>query len=252
MDGATTVRLEGNVYASWSSAARGDLRPGGPSLDDVAPLAAFAADVAIATTTRVDEVVWVTQVHGRAVAEAGAARVPTDLGGRPGCRNIGTADAVVAVHPGVALCILTADCGSLALASPQGIFAAVHAGWRGLLDGVIEATVDQMRVRGATDIVGAIGPCIHVECYEFATSDLDLATSVYGEDLRGRTTDGLPALDLVAGMHAAMGACGVRAVGGTDACTSCGDGYYSHRARQDTGRQALLVWMGSPGSGSEA
>ena len=248
MDGATTVRLEGNVYASWSGAARGDLRPGGPSHADGSPLAAFAADVAAATATRVDEVVWVTQVHGRAVAEAGAALLPAGLDGRPGCRNIGTADAVVAMDPGVALCILTADCGPLALASPEGIFAAVHAGWRGLLDGIVEATVGQMRARGATDIVGAIGPCIHVECYEFATSDLDLAASGYGEELRGCTTDGRPALDLVAGMQAAMRACGVQAVDGADVCTSCGGGYYSHRARHDTGRQALLVWMGSPGS----
>ena len=79
-----------------------------------------------------------------------------------------------------ALAILTADCASVALGSAEGVFGAVHAGWRGLLAGVVEATVAAMRARGAGDVVGALGPCIHPECYEFSDADLDAVAAAYG------------------------------------------------------------------------
>jgi copper oxidase (laccase) domain-containing protein len=149
----------------------------------------------------------------------------------------------------VALCILTADCAPLALASPEGIFGAVHAGWRGLLGGVVEATVARMRGWGATDVSAALGPCIHASCYEFSSADLDLVEAAYGPAVRGATTDGRPALDLGAAVAAAVGTAGARMVAGVDICTACGGGQFSHRARADTGRQALLVWSTAPGEG---
>ena len=51
-------------------------------------------------------------------------------------------------YPSVAVAVLTADCAPLALASPEGVFAAVHAGWRGLAGGVVEAAVAAMRDLG--------------------------------------------------------------------------------------------------------
>jgi YfiH family protein len=79
------------------------------------------------------------------------------------------ADAQVTRTPGVALGILTADCAPVLLADEcAGVIGAAHAGWRGALDGVIEAAVAAMRGLGArnADIVAAVGPCIQQASYE--------------------------------------------------------------------------------------
>jgi len=163
----------------------------------------------------------------------------------------GDADALVGKGPGSALAVLTADCGSIALGSAEGVFAAVHAGWRGLAGGVVEAAVAAMRERGATAVVGALGPCIHPECYEFSPHHLDQLAAVYGDAVRGRTAAGRPALDLPAAVSAALVAADATEVAGTVACTACGGGYFSHRARADRGRQALVVWSRGRGDGGD-
>jgi copper oxidase (laccase) domain-containing protein len=154
----------------------------------------------------------------------------------------GEGDALVSSGGGIGLVILTADCASVALGSPEGVLGAVHAGWRGLVDGVVERSVEAMGALGATEVVGAVGPCIHPGCYEFSESDLARVAARLGEGIRSRTVSGRPALDIPAAVSAALTAAGVREQGGVDACTGCAGGYFSHRARGDRGRQALLVW----------
>ncbi len=241
------------MQAAWSDATRGDLRPSGHGRADGSPLAALATDLASATGTRIDEVVWGTQVHGPGVAVV----VHDDAVDGPGTgpspgpgmvfRNIGDYDALVTAAPGTALCVLTADCAAIALASPEGVCGAVHAGWRGLVAGVIEAAASAMRDLGASDITASLGPCIHAPCYEFSSSDLDTVAAAYGTSVRGTTTGGRPALDLVAAVGAAVGAAGARLVDDVDVCTACGHRQFSHRARRDVGRQALVVWSDHPG-----
>ena len=79
------------------------------------------------------------------------------------------ADAMVTKTPGVALGILTADCQPVLFADPKArVVGAAHAGWKGALDGVLEATVDAMETQGATrtDITAIIGPSISQRAYE--------------------------------------------------------------------------------------
>ena len=247
VSGTRTTRLGPHVHAAWSDASRGDLRPTGHGRDDGAPLAGLTVDLAAATGARLDEVAWVTQVHGTGVAVVDAPTGASVAGGVT-CRHLGAFDALVATGPGTALCVLTADCAPIALASPEGVIGAVHAGWRGLVDGVVEATVAAMRDRGATEVTAALGPCIHAPCYEFSPEDLATVEAVYGPTVRGTTTAGTPALDLPAGVAAAVAAAGARMIQGPDLCTACADGQFSHRARADTGRQALLVWSTHPGA----
>jgi hypothetical protein len=79
------------------------------------------------------------------------------------------ADAMVTNRPGVALGILTADCAPVLLADPRAnIIAAVHAGWRGALAGVLDNTVAAMVKLGAkpSRIAAAVGPCIAHRSYE--------------------------------------------------------------------------------------
>ena len=78
-------------------------------------------------------------------------------------------DAMVADRPGIVLGILTADCAPVLLADAgAGIVAAAHAGWKGALGGVIDATVGEMERRGAdrSRIAAAVGPCIARRSYE--------------------------------------------------------------------------------------
>jgi YfiH family protein len=79
------------------------------------------------------------------------------------------ADAMVSDRPGMVLGILTADCAPVLLADREaGVVAAAHAGWKGALGGVVEATVAEMERRGAARgrIAAAVGPCIARKSYE--------------------------------------------------------------------------------------
>ena len=98
------------------------------------------------------------QVHGSAVARV-----------RDGSERLGEADAAVCSAPGVAVAVVTADCVPILLAAPGArIVAAVHAGWRGLAAGVIEAALVALAAAGAAhgELVAAIGPHVGPCCYE--------------------------------------------------------------------------------------
>ena len=86
------------------------------------------------------------------------------------------ADALVTSTPGLALSVLTADCQPVLFAAPEtGVVGAAHAGWRGALDGVLEATIDAMESLGAAreGIVAVIGPTISQRAYEVGPEFLD-------------------------------------------------------------------------------
>jgi len=252
VSGASIRRLHGGTFAAWSDSSRGDLRPTGHGPDDGAALGTLALELARESGGSVERVAWMTQVHGSDVRAVSWESTPDGRVGAPAMWHLGEGDAVTSVTPGVALCVLTADCGALALASPEGFFGAVHAGWRGLRDGVVEAAVERLRGWGATDVVGSLGPCIHPGCYEFAQDDLDSVADVYGGQVRGRTTAGRPALDVPAAIAVALARAGGRMVTGVDSCTACGGASFSHRARADAGRQALVVWTSVPEAGPAA
>lgn len=115
--------------------------------------------------------VGLTQVHG---AEVVRVAEPWAAGG--GTR----ADAMVTDRPGVALGIVTADCAPVLLAdSDRGVVGAVHAGWRGAVAGVLEATIAAMRALGAVHVQAAVGPCIRQASYEVGP---DLRDAVVGHD----------------------------------------------------------------------
>ncbi|MGH8984904.1 MAG: polyphenol oxidase family protein [Acidimicrobiia bacterium] len=171
----------------------------------------------------------VRQVHGGdvVVAERSAPGVPD-------------ADAVVTTDSGRPLVVLTADCAPVALVSEHAV-GAVHAGWRGLAGGVIEAAVDAQRSLDDTPLHAVLGPCIHPERYAFGAAELDAVVSRLGPAVRGRTTEGAPALDLRAGVQAALAAVGVTDLTDVDVCTAASPDHFSYRRDGVTGRQAMIV-----------
>lgn len=117
--------------------------------------------------------VGLTQVHG---AEVVRVETPWSAGAGP------AADAMVTARPGIALCIITADCAPVLFADAEaGVIGAAHAGWRGALAGVLGATVAAMAALGARPgrIRAAIGPCIAPRSYEVGA---DLRLAVLAQD----------------------------------------------------------------------
>lgn len=116
---------------------------------------------ALAALPQADALVTLHQIHSARAVAVAAPFGPNHS--RP------QADAIVTRTPGLALGILTADCAPVLLADPQArVIGAAHAGWKGALEGVIEAVVACMEEFGAKrrGITAAIGPCIAHASYE--------------------------------------------------------------------------------------
>ncbi|MDF1671047.1 MAG: peptidoglycan editing factor PgeF [Roseovarius sp.] len=123
------------------------------------------ARVAKAMQLEPENLVSVHQVHSATVVE-----VSGPMAERP------KADAMVSATPGVALAILTADCQPVLFGDAKaGVVGAAHAGWRGAVDGVLEATIEAMQALGAhaEDIHAVIGPSISQANYEVGPEFLD-------------------------------------------------------------------------------
>lgn len=115
----------------------------------------------------------VTQVHGPAVITA---TTPWPAG------SGGNADALVTSNPDLAIGVITADCAPVLFSNAQGtVVGAAHAGWRGALSGVLEATIEAMLALGATrdSLSAVVGPCIAQESYETAE---DMHAAITGTD----------------------------------------------------------------------
>lgn len=143
-----------------SSGLFAGLNCGRGSSDQTEAVAMNRARVAEAMGVTADNLATVHQLHSPRVVVLDEASDPRD------CQQI-QADALVTAQRGVALAVLTADCQPVLLADPQaGVIGAAHAGWKGALNGVLEATVEAMRATGATNIRAVIGPTISQRAYE--------------------------------------------------------------------------------------
>ncbi|MGH3141754.1 MAG: polyphenol oxidase family protein [Gaiellales bacterium] len=170
-----------------------------------------------------ERVTWPRQVHGAAVVRGGSRGDEADA--------IWTDDADEPVM------VVTADCVPVALARIGGRpgVALAHVGWRGLLAGVVPATVDAL---GGRLVAAAIGPGIGPCCYDVAEDVADPVRAAFGTGLvrEGR-------LDLPGAVERALVHAGCVRVDRFDECTACHpERYFSHR-RDDglTGRQGAIA-----------
>ncbi len=158
--------LEGIVHGFFtrrggvSEGPFASLNTGLSSGDRPERVAANRARVARTLGVAADRLLSARQVHGSRCLRVDA---PWPPGERP------EADALATGCPALAVGVVTADCAPILLADPTGRrVAAVHAGWRGLLDGVVAAAVDRLRRLGSRPEVlyAAVGPCIGPVSYE--------------------------------------------------------------------------------------
>ncbi len=185
-----------------------------------------------------DALVFAQQVHGAGVA------VVEQSGSRPRNGGVAGVDALVTSTPGLGLVVLAADCLPVLLADAgAGVVAAAHAGRQGLLAGVLEATLAEMRLLGATaaGTTAVIGPAACGGCYEVPQEMADDAERrIPGS--RGTTRQGTSSVDLVAGARAVLERAGLGAVTAVGGCTlEQPERWYSYRRDRTTGRHGGLV-----------
>lgn len=173
---------------------------------------------------------WIRQVHGSDVVSV---RSPGDMAGTE-------ADGLATDVPGCAIAVTTADCAPVVLVGTDAV-AVVHAGWRGALAGIIEMAAAELRALGASPVASIVGPCIGPARYEFGADDLGAMTTRFGSVAAARTVDGKSALDMPAVVAEACERAGWPKPN-RPPCTSA-DHFYSHRTRQDPGRQTTVAWL---------
>ncbi|GIU89580.1 MAG: laccase domain protein [Acidimicrobiia bacterium] len=173
--------------------------------------------------------VWLRQVHGAAVH---VAERPT--------REPPEADAAVTGRPGLPLAVTTADCAPVVLACGAAV-AVAHAGHRGILAGVIEATVERLRAAAGGPVEAFLGPCIRPQHYEFGVADLERVVARLGPQVAATTAAGRPALDLPAAVRVALARAGVEALHDCGVCTAASPHHFSHRRDGLTGRQVTVA-----------
>ena len=176
--------------------------------------------------------VWLEQVHGTEVhvAEAGVSR-PKPV-----------ADAAVTAVAGLPLAVVTADCAPIVVASDRAV-GVIHAGHRGLLAGVIEHAVAQLRELDGGPIDAFLGPCIRPAHYEFGARELAAFVDHFGPRVAGHTASGHPALDIPAAVEIALARAGVDASHFIDSgiCTATSTEHFSYRRDGTTGRQVTVA-----------
>ncbi len=140
------------------------------------------ARVAATLGIAVDHLLGLTQVHGVKVVRATA---PWDQGAGP------LADALVTDRPEIGLVIITADCAPVLLADREaGVVGAAHAGWRGAVAGVLEATIAAMQALGARRIAACVGPCIGQQSYQVGDDLRDAVLARRADDSEFFRADG--------------------------------------------------------------
>lgn len=174
---------------------------------------------------------WMNQVHGDVVCLIGAAS----------SKEINGVDALIARQQNQFCAVMTADCVPILLASrTQQEVAAVHAGWKGLANGIVASTINAMQSR-PEDVVAWIGPCICKTCYEVdkpvisqisaeLANNAQLKLLAHSEDWLELKSNGKYWLDLVDLASQQLYLLGVTSVFKSGICTRCEpERFYSHR-----------------------
>ena len=228
--------VSGGLYES--------LNGGTGSRDDAGNVAQNRARMAAALGVEPGRLLTAYQIHSPTVV---VAETPWSHDDRP------RADAIVTRLRALAIGVTTADCGPVLLADPQaGVIGAAHAGWRGALAGVIEATVAAMEQLGAArrQIRAAIGPMIRHSNYEVGA---DLIARFAAEDRASSrffapaSRDGHALFDLAGYVAARLERAGVGHIEDVGLCTYAeAERFFSyrratHRAEADYGRHVNAI-----------
>ena len=222
-----TTRIGGVSRAPWDGFNLGDHVGDAPD--------AVAANRALLRAKLPGDPFWLKQVHGT---------VAVDVDKWP---EINQGDAAYARQPGKICAVMTADCLPVLFCDRQGaVVAAAHAGWRGLLAGVLESAVGAMQVVPG-NILAWLGPAIGPACFEVGREVRD--AFVAGDPaaslaFKSCANEGKWLCDIYLLARQRLQRMGITAISGGEACTvSEGDRFFSYRRDGVTGRMASLIWL---------
>lgn len=208
--------------------------------DHVGDVAAAVTDsrARLRTALGVDDIAWLRQVHGNRVARIDSHALGT----------VQEADAAITSLQSVALAVMVADCLPVLMTRTDGLEVAVaHAGWRGLANGVLVATVAAFAVPGSL-ISCWLGPSISAAHYEVD----ETVRSCFGSSVDAAfsaTSPGHYRMDLRLIAELQLRELGVQLVRRSAECAYAEPAlYFSHRRDRVTGRCAALIWRHLPGS----
>lgn len=214
------------------------------SRDDAAHIAENRRRVAQHFGLPASQLSTLYQIHS---AEVVTLLSPVDPANKP------QADAMVTATPGIALGILTADCGPVLFADPVArVIGAAHAGWKGAVGGVLEATLRAMQSLGARteNIHAVLGPTIAQASYEVGAEFFDRFSTLEQENFFTRSTRaGHHYFDLPAYITTRLAAAGLAKVSNLamDTCVREAD-FFSYRrttlrGEPDYGRQVSVITL---------
>ncbi|NOU00043.1 MAG: peptidoglycan editing factor PgeF, partial [Gallionella sp.] len=180
------------------------------------------------------EPVWLEQVHGIVVANADSASC------------LPQADACIATHRSAVCVVMTADCLPILLCDQQGtVVGVVHAGWKGLAAGVIEAAVHAMNVP-MQNLMAWLGPAISQQAFEVGAEVREAFIAADPQALNAFLAgkNGRWLADLYALARLRLGALGITKIFGGDYCTYREpDKFFSYRRDCVTGRMGTFIWL---------
>lgn len=201
--------------------------------DDPAAVARNRAFV----TERVTQPLWLEQVHGTQVIDAAqsvTAVVPPQ------------ADAAFVREPGATCVVMTADCLPVLFCDQSGsVVAAAHAGWRGLLAGVLEETIAAMAVPGR-DLMAYLGPAIGPQAFEVGDEVRSAYLAADAESALAfkPAAPGKWLADIYLLARQRLASKGLTQIFGGTLCTfSDPQRFFSYRRDGKTGRMASMIWL---------
>ena len=181
------------------------------------------------------EPVWLQQIHSDVVVRAEQVNA-----------NVPEADASFTMQHGLPCVVMTADCLPLLITDQQGsCIAAIHAGWRGLVNGVIENTVKAMPVDNEELLVW-LGPAIGPQAYEVSDDvrQAFIQHSKEAEQAFKQVDETHWLMDIYQLARQRLNSHGVNHIYGGEYCTfSDAERFYSYRRDNITGRMASLIWL---------
>lgn len=222
---ATTLRMggkSGGVYASLNLATHVGDDPGIVSFNR----SAISKELSLPS-----EPVWLAQTHSSRAVEALSTNAHQQ------------ADASYTRKAGVVCVVLTADCLPILVCSADGTeIAAIHAGWRGLVNGIIDHTVSELQ---NNDLLVWLGPAIGPACFEVGVEVRTAYISKSAEYACAfqQQSDDKWLADIYTLAKINLAFLGINNIYGGNFCTVTDDKrFYSYRRDKDTGRMATLIW----------
>jgi YfiH family protein len=185
------------------------------------------------------EPLWLTQTHSTRVVDAGDFTDPNNS------KNPIDADASVSFQPNQVCAILTGDCLPILLCNKAGTrVGAIHAGWRGLSGGIVEAAIRKLDCDPAT-LLAWLGPAIGPTVYEVQADVLSAFKEYQSEATFKPQQKGRWLANIYQLARMRLKELGVMAIYGGEFCTyQDSTRFYSFRRSGTTGRMATLIWLG--------